>query len=878
MVIDGLAIDALLKQISHLYNLGVINIEQPRFVQEGNFSRAVEFWYNKFVNKIQLCNWPSNNVSDRNSYQSVSSLSNLQVNELQSIVNKLNITLPSLLLSIFSITLYRLGLGDDLIIGCPVANRMRLEQRDFVCNLTNTLLIRTIIDRDINLTVFLIRNYQELLEMLNYQDISIDKIITELSTQIDLPSSMFEMLFSFMDFGHSLELKDIIAKRKFNFPRNSKASLVLSVVTNACGSIELIFESIGNKVDHDFLNTIRDIYKNLILTLNNNLDYAIDNIDILPEAHKEIIRKKAIYNKTKANMHLAEWFINTSYKYKSNVAIIDGEIQISYQELLHEARQIAIAILDQTAGVKQGIGLSMDRSWKIVSSILGILLAGCYYVPLDPRNPEVRTKHIIEDSGINLIIDDTNYLSYSCPNTSNISKIKEVNYNIDDIAYIIYTSGTTGIPKGVPISHRNISSLFLSCQEWANFSSQDVWSLFHSYAFDFSVWEIFGAMLYGSKLIIISIADSINSKNFVEIVNKHRITIINQTPTAFKNLLSANVDLIHIPRLIIFGGEALYSKELEPWFTKYRPTNTLLVNMYGITEVTIHATWKVITDDTTALYSNIGIPITDTGIVIVNDKGMICPINIPGEIWVSGERICKGYLNLPKTNKQQFVNKNFPKIIRDRFYKSGDCAKLNNNGEFEFLGRIDQQLKINGHRIESAEIITALKGYQSIIDACLQVIRSEQNIQILVAYYLGDKNIISHQLSNFLSNILPYYAIPTYYIHLDAFPMTINGKIDYACLPAISTSCHVMDFNNANNIEDKVKSIWTKLLNLTHLDDQYGFFEAGGNSIKALLLAQELNQTFEHCGICMSIVDIFRYPSIKAQIEFIRNIISKEVV
>ena len=887
IVIDGFGIKALTSQISHAYNADIINIKQPSVLQEGNLTKACNFWLNEFKNCNTEIKWPENNIASKANYTKLLYLKNDKVKHLEEVAQKTNSSLPVLLLTAFEITLYLLGFGKDFNIGCPVANRAHKEQQNVVSNLVNTLPFRCVLKDNITVEELLKANHNKLLDMLAYQDVSIDKIILGISDKIDLPDSLFDILFSYMDFEDNLKLGNVSSKRIFVTQKHSKASLVISAIVNKDKSIDFVFECLGEKLKEDFLEAISDVFNQILSNINKYIKSDIKKINRCPTEHQAIIESniKNIKNNIADNtMHLVDWFINTVNVNNSKIAIVDGENKITYKQLFLEAQKIALGILEKGAVHGQAIGLSMPRSWKIVSSILGILLSGCHYVPLDPRNPVKRNQYIIENSNIRITIDDDNYDNFvksgetcNCSNKKN--HLKKRSYDSNDLAYVIYTSGTTGVPKGVAVTHKNISRLFSSCQKWGCFSNVDIWTLFHSYAFDFSVWEIFGSILYGGKLIIVPNEATMNPNKLAEILINNKVTILNQTPTAFKNLLTADINLSHKPRMIIFGGEALYPHEIKAWWNKYGLTETMFINMYGITEVTVHATKKIITPDINN--SNIGKPLLDMGIIIVDKDNNICPVGVPGEILVCGEGLCKHYINDPEINKKKFITKKFFDLSETRFYKSGDLAKLNRTGDIEYLGRIDKQIKINGHRVETTEIVTALKNYKDkqghkiIKNVYIRVITTESNIQILVAYYLGSTNVDIKAIKTFLKETLPIYAIPELYKYMNNFPMTVNGKIDNTKLPDVFYN---NDMASIHKLDCFVKTAWSEILNIVEVKENIPFFEHGGNSIKAVLLTNKINKSYKNINNSkvgskklMSIVDVFRYPTLQEQISIINK-------
>ncbi|SFJ97123.1 non-ribosomal peptide synthetase, partial [Thermoflavimicrobium dichotomicum] len=356
------------------------------------------------------------------------------------------------------------------------------------------------------------------------------------------------------------------------------------------------------------------------------------------------------------------------------------------------------------------------RSLEMIIGILGVLKAGGTYMPIDPAYPAERIQYMLEDSGARLLLvqkkamipeagaaektliwDEIDWTQEEKTNLVNISRP-------EDVAYIIYTSGSTGKPKGVMVEHRNVVRLLFNDRNLFDFSEHDVWTLFHSFCFDFSVWEMYGALLYGGKLVIVPSLVARDPKAFLDLLRREGVTILNQTPTAFYQLSQEEMKRVEadlMVRKVIFGGEALAPVQLKAWKNKY--PSTQLINMYGITETTVHVTYKEITEqEMETNVSNIGQPIPTLKVYVLDEQKRLVPIGVKGEMYVSGDGVSRGYLNRPELTAERFVENPF--VPGERMYKTGDLARWLPDGNLEYLGRIDHQVKIRGYRIELGEI------------------------------------------------------------------------------------------------------------------------------------------------------------------------------
>ena len=582
-----------------------------------------------------------------------------------------------------------------------------------------------------------------------------------------------------------------------------------------------------------------------------------------------------------------------------------GEIrELTYRELDYRANQLAAFLRRRGVGPDQLVGLCFDRSIEMVVAILGVLKAGAAYLPLDPAYPEKRLQFMLEDSGAGLVltqgsrgrelklaaVEETGDSErHFFPGTKAVLIALDSEWPLiaqqpgdkldhrsdpDHLAYVIYTSGSTGQPKGVLVTHRNVSRLFTSTDEWFGFGPGDVWTLFHSYGFDFSVWEIWGALLYGGRLVIVPYLTGRSAEAFYRLLASEGVTVLNQTPSAFRQLVQAEESFETLQalalRLVIFGGEALELQSLKPWVEKHGAASPRLINMYGITETTVHVTFRPIESaDLESPASVIGCPIPDLQLYILNRFQQLLPAGVPGEIYVGGAGLARGYLNRPDLTAQRFVPHPFSREPGDRLYRTGDLARYLANGDIEYLGRIDDQVKIRGHRVELGEIEAVLAQHSSIRESVV-VARDDGNepsagrardLQ-LVAYLVtrGERPNIS-DLRRFLEKQLPQYMVPASFVFLEALPRTGNGKLDRRALPEPGRSRPelAMPFVGPRTPEEELLAqIWAEVLGHEKVGVQDNFFELGGDSIRSIWILARARQA----GLDFSLKQLFEFQTI----------------
>ncbi|SJN55364.1 Dimodular nonribosomal peptide synthase [Vibrio ruber DSM 16370] len=486
-------------------------------------------------------------------------------------------------------------------------------------------------------------------------------------------------------------------------------------------------------------------------------------------------------------------FFDVAQTYPNRIALQDDKKRVSYGELQSWIDNIASVLSEYQ--VKEGdfVAVAVTPSMELLAALLAVQYTGAAYVPIDTKAPKDRNLLILNDANPVLILGDTttpNYEGFSQHNVHHLIKEKSalptapmVNRASEEgVAYVIYTSGTTGKPKGVPITHKNLQALFTATEQFFTFNEQDIGLLYHSFAFDFSVWEIWSMLGYGGKLIIPSEETRVMPEKLAKLIAHEKITILNQTPTAFSvnasslcNYYSESLAL----RFIVFGGERLNFQALEKWNRHFGLQSPQLVNMYGITETTVHASLHVVNqNDLENIESNIGklLPHFD---YIIRPFGDEEPDEHSGELLLSGPQITHGYLNISHEECSKFIWLDKDGISRC-YYCSGDIVRHNKNNELIFLGRRDHQTKINGYRIEIGEIESVLSKQSNIHEICVVNAQSPIFGHHLICFYttIESADVATKQLKAHAKAALPVYMRPVRYRKIGIIPKTVNGKVD----------------------------------------------------------------------------------------------------
>jgi amino acid adenylation domain-containing protein len=517
------------------------------------------------------------------------------------------------------------------------------------------------------------------------------------------------------------------------------------------------------------------------------------------------------------------------------------------------------------------------------------LTAGGAYVPLDPNSPVDRLAFVLKDSAPKaalthglaretlqealagladkpLILDLDADASLWAGQPASDPDAASIGLTSGHLAYVIYTSGSTGLPKGCLLEHRNVGRLFSATDHWFHFDENDVWTFFHSVAFDFSVWEIWGALIYGGTLVVVPRATARSPLDFYELLRKEGVTVLNQTPSAFRQLIDAQGQggSGHKLRYVVFGGEALELSSLKPWFADSQNGYTQLINMYGITETTVHVTYLPLepADAERAGSSPIGRPIPDLRLYLLDPHGEPVPIGVSGEIYVGGAGVARGYLNRPDLTAQRFLPSPFVK--GDRLYKAGDLGRYLTDGSIDFLGRNDFQVKIRGYRIELGEIEARLAEHEGIRDAVVLAREDSPGEKRLVAYYVassGTQDIDPRALRDHLLAVLPDYMVPAAYVRLDAMPLTGNGKLDRRALPAPEGKDFVARGYEPPEgpTEETLAEIWSEALGMERVGRNDNFFELGGHSLLAIRVVTQIEKAI---GKKVALRTLFSAPTV----------------
>ncbi|UNP84527.1 non-ribosomal peptide synthetase [Bacillus mycoides] len=780
----------------------------------------------------------------------------------------------SLFVAAFSLSMCRWTSSLDIALGMAYGNRMTKTERELIGMMVSTVPLRMDIDPEEEVLSFIGRVSRKQSKSLRHQKYPFDLLLKQINKENNSNVRLF---------GTTIDYRDRDESGDSLWIPNGEEMQDFAVHIENLTDIDSLQVHIDYRKELFSKEEINRFFKTMLAVIENtfkNPKQKVSEIEIISEEDK---RKSLVeFNNPKLDfppqVTIHELFEQQAMIYPNAIAVMYEKERITYRELNERANQLAHYLQKKGIGPDSLVGLCVERSLGMIVGILGILKAGGAYVPLDPTYPEQRLQYILEDASIQLVVTQESLkgLKWLPENIKSIcldrdrdeieqeSKTLPIsNVNPQHLAYVIYTSGSTGNPKGVMVEHHNVIRLFKSTECWYQFNEKDTWTLFHSYAFDFSVWEIWGALLYGGKLVVVPYWISRSPKDFYQLLVEEEVTVLNQTPSAFRQLIQVceqedenkNLQL----RYVIFGGEALEPISLLPWFQRYGEKEPQLINMYGITETTVHVTYYPITLDDVqhASRSNIGKRIPDLEVYILDAYQQPVPIGVDGELYIGGAGLARGYLNRPELTAERFISHPFSSDSKARLYRTGDLARYLPDGNLDYRGRIDHQVKIRGFRIEIGEIESTLNAYASIKEAVVIVREDQPGDKRLVAYVVGDGNVGAWR--EYLKAKLPSYMVPSGFVTMEAIPLTANGKVDREALPVPEEKQIKSEAVAPRNSNEQIlATIWKHVLGVKKVGIYDNFFEIGGDSILSIQIISQASQV----GLKLTPKQMFECPTI----------------
>ena len=870
--------------------------EDHGYRQSDHFARDRSYWAERLTSSP-----PAVNLSKREPARSVRFMRRTayiplgDVQALRALAKSLGSTLPQIITTAVAIYLHQMTGEEDLVFGYSVSGRLGTRASSMVGVLSNVAPIRVAVDSDTPFGELARRMARFLREGLRHQRYRIADIRRDLR-RLDQP--LYEVLVNVMAFEYDMTFAGARVVAHHNLGIGPISDLSVVIYDHLAGE-DLRIDFDANPLRHS-PEEIEAHLSRFVALLSGLIEAGLERdptkcVGYLPivtaqERAKLLGMWGSSGSAYQVKQTLHQMFEAQVERTPDAIAVSFGDKQISYRELNSWSNRVAHALRARGVGRDRLVGLRLDRDIELIVAVLGILKAGGGYLPIDVSYPDDRVAFMLEDTAAAVVVSDAANASRLTAHADKIFWIDRpelfesfptenpvVASSPDDLAYVIYTSGSTGRPKGVLIPHRNVVRLFLATEPWFGFSGGDVWTLFHSPAFDFSVWEIWGALLYGGRVVVVPYLVSRSPAEFRMLLSRQRVTVLNQTPTAFNQLVHADAEVSDelSLRYVIFGGEALEMRNLVPWFERHGDRRPQLINMYGITETTVHVTYRPLGLADTTGGSVVGVPIPDLQVHVLNPKLQPLPVGVAGEMFVGGAGLARGYLNRPELTAERFLPNPFSSEPGSWLYRSGDGARILPTGEIEYLGRLDQQVKIRGFRIELGEIEAAIRQHPSVREAAVISLDDGSGDKRLVAYVVPavmDAPPID-ELRALLARSLPDYMVPSAFVAIAALPLTNNGKLDRKALPVpdIETArAEKIYVAPRSNIEFAIAETWARVLGVEKPSVQDDFFECGGHSLAAVRLINEINRTL---NIKLGLAALFQFPTIERLAAFaVKNV------
>lgn len=892
IISDGWSISVFIRELIALY--GTYGEDKPALpalpVQYADYAQWQRQWLQGEVLETQLDYWrqqladaptllelptdhPRPAVQSFNGRTQVITLPQTLSDQVEALSKQHQVTLFMTLLTAFQILLYRYSNQPDIVVGSSIANRQQTELESLIGLFVNTLVLRSHISPQDSVKDLLLQVKQMTLDAYSHQDLPFERLIETLQPQRSLAHApLFQVMFILQNTPMApLELSDVTLSPLPVELVAAKFDLTLSIEESDQGLIGQ-WEYNSDLFEPDTIARMASHFEVLLTAMVTDDSQSVSTLPLLTsKEHQQLLTE---WNNTAADFSHRQSCLHTLIEYQVKqtpeaIAVICEKNQISYQALNNKANQLAHHLQALGVGPETLIGICVERSLEMVVGLLAILKAGGAYVPMDPSYPKERLQFMLQDAQVSFLLTQTSLIEqlphqtaqltqliYLDKNWPDIAHHSSVNLNLpltpENLAYVIYTSGSTGQPKGVEITHGSVSNFLQTMAERPGINAQDKLLSVTTLSFDIAALELFLPLSVGAQVILANHETASDGLQLKQKLDTSEVTLMQATPATWQMLLAAGWQ--GSPGLkILCGGEAL-SLSLAGQLLE---RGSSLWNMYGPTESTIWSTISQITAKENLI--SIGRPIANTQVYLLDSHLNPVPIGLPGELYIGGAGLARGYFNRPELTQQRFIANPFAKDANTKIYKTGDLARWLPDGQIECLGRIDHQVKLRGFRIELGEIEAVLDQHGQVKQCAVLVHQDTAGKEQLVAYVVGDAN--ANQLKQHLRQRLPDYMVPGAVMFLTALPLTPNGKVDRKALPEPDYERTAEFVAPQTERQILLAALFANILTLP--TEQIGiydnFFELGGHSLLATQIIARMRQIF-HVNIAVR--QLFETPTV----------------
>lgn len=804
--------------------------------------------------------------------------------DLKNLSQKQGATLFMTLLAAYEVLLQRYSGEDDIVVGTPMAGRQMPETEHLIGLFINTLPLRTSLAGDPTFAEVLGRVKDSALGAFAHQDLPFERMVKELHPERSLSRNpLFQVLFVLQNEEIlPLEFPGLVTEHFRLGNTMANFDLTLDIVEKD-GELVCLFESNADLFESETIVRLMGHFRTLIEAAVANPDQAISSLPMLTAAERQQVLIE--WNDTATNYpshsSIQELFEQQVRDTPDAVALVCVDRQVTYRELNSRANQLAHYLRRRGVTPDTCVGLCLQRSVEMITVLLGILKAGGAYVPLDPEYPQARLEFMVKDAHVPVLITERGLAKNLPLNATEVIYLEELPAKIDsestsdpevqttsdNLAYVMYTSGSTGQPKGVAVTHRNVVRLVRNTN-YASFGADEVFLQSATISFDASTFEIWGSLLNGARLALMP-PGCASLRDMGKAIKRFQVTTLWLTAGLFHLMVDNHLEDLQGVRQLLAGGDVLSVPHVQQVLAELKDCR--LINGYGPTENTTFTCCHTITDPVDGSVP-IGRPISNTSVYIVDRAMNPVPIGIAGELYIGGDGVARGYLNRPELNAERFVPDPFSQSPEARLYRTGDLVRYRPNGEIEFLGRIDNQVKVRGFRVELGEIESALTEHPAVREAVV-VARKDNGDKHLAAYLVPANGVQPsiEEIRQFLGEKLPDHMVPSVMVVIESLPLSPTGKVDRLALPSINDlkPATLKGFAAATDaLELKLTRIWERVLGVRSISVNDNFFELGGHSLLAVRLFAQIEKSF---GRDLPLATLFQAPTIKQLARVLRE-------